>query len=30
MFTWRRNLPEALEAAQQERKPILVYVWKTD
>jgi hypothetical protein len=28
MIAWQRSLPEALELAGRERRPILAYVWK--
>jgi hypothetical protein len=28
MIAWHRSLPDALERAQRERKPVLTYVWK--
>lgn len=28
MIPWHRQLPQAVEQAQRERKPVLAYVWK--
>ncbi len=28
MVEWLRALPAALEQAQRERKPVMVYIWK--
>nr|BAL55200.1 hypothetical protein HGMM_F24F10C18 [uncultured prokaryote] len=28
VIAWHRSLPDALERAQRERRPVLVYVWK--
>jgi len=28
VIAWNRSLPDALDRAQRERKPVLAFVWK--